>query len=68
MSNVIEFTIDPDIQLDPAQVGDMPADIEGHLLSTMTLYCKKHKIHWTKVDWSVKIRDGQPLVYLKEKS
>lgn len=65
MSNVKEFTIDPDITL---ETGDMPLDIKGHLLGTMTLYCKKRNIHWTEVDWAVTMQDGQPIINLKEKT
>lgn len=67
MCNVLHMDIDPDIKLDPAQVGDMPSDIEGHLRANITIYAKKHGIHWTKVSWSVAIQDGQPIIKLKAK-
>ena len=67
MGNVIKMEFDPDIKLDPAEIGDMPSYIEAHLLANITIYAKRHGIHWTKVAWSVTMQDGQPIIKLKAK-
>ena len=66
MSNVLQFGIDPDIKLGP-ECDDMPDEIKGGLLSTMTHSCKKHNCHWTELEWRVKIKDGQPIIYVNKR-
>ena len=67
MGNVLKFDIDPDIKLDESRIVGMSDNIKGNLLATMTLAAKKYKCHWTKLAWSVKMYDGQPVINVKEK-
>ena len=67
MGNVLEFDIDLDIKLDESRTKDMPDNIKGNLLATMTAYCKRHKCHWKELTWSVKMPDGQPVIYVNKR-
>ena len=66
MSNVLEFEIDPDIELDENRIVGMSDNIKGNLLATMTLACERYDCHWTELKWDVKIRDGQPVIYVRK--
>ena len=67
MSNVIKCTIDPDIVLDEGRIQGMPDYIKGNLLAVMTIKCKKENCHWTELDWSITMTDGQPVISVKRK-
>ena len=67
MSNVLEITIDPDIILDESRIKGMPDDIKACLLARMTQSCKKYKCRWTDLEWSVKMIDGNPIIYVKQR-
>ncbi len=53
MDNVLQVEIDPDIVLDESRIKDMPDDIKGRLLTTMTIYCEKYDCHWKDLTWRV---------------
>ena len=54
MDNVLQVEINPDIKLDERFTKNMPDDIKGRLLVTMTIACEKYKCHWTELTWKVK--------------
>ncbi len=54
MDNVLQVEIDPDIKLDERFTKNMPDDIKGRLLATMTIACEKYDCHWTELTWTVK--------------
>ena len=54
MDNVLQVEIDPDIKLDERFTKNMPDDIRGRLLVTMTIACRKYDCHWTELIWTVK--------------
>lgn len=66
MSNTIDIKIDEDIVL-PDSLSNMPDNLKGHLRATLTFYANKYKCHWTNLDWSVKMTDGQPVINVKKK-
>ena len=53
MDNVLQVEIDPDIKLDERFTRNMPDDIKGRLLVTITMACEKYKCHWTELTWTV---------------
>ncbi len=57
MSNVLKVDIDPDIKLDERSTRNMPDDIKGRLLVTMTIACERYDRHWTNLTWKVN-KDG----------
>ena len=67
MTNVLDVKIDPDIVLDPDRIKDMPEDLQGHLLVTMTIACERYECHWKELIWSVKFNNGQPVISVKKK-
>ncbi len=64
MDGVLEVTIDPDIKLDEKVTKNMPDDIRGRLLVTMTMACERYDCHWTDLTWKVK-PDG--VIHVKRK-
>ncbi len=54
MDNVLEVEINLDIKFDEKFTKNMPDDIKGRLLTTMTIACEKYKCHWTELTWTVK--------------
>ena len=66
--NVLKVDIDPDIKLNPDRIKNMPEKLQGHLLVTMTIACKKYNCHWTELAWSVKFdKSGQPYIRVKKR-
>ncbi len=65
MDNVLQVTINPDIVLDEKLTKDMPDDIKGRLLTTMTMACDKYKCHWKDLTWRV---DKNSVIYVKPKT
>ena len=57
MSNVLKVDIDPDIKLDERFTKNMPDDIKGRILVTMTIACERYDCHWTDLAWKVN-KDG----------
>ena len=67
MGNVLKIIIDPDIKLVGDNIEKMPDNIKGNLLATMTHACKKYNCHWTELVWSVKMPDGNPVIYVNKR-
>jgi hypothetical protein len=68
MGKVLELEIDPDIKLDESRIEGMSEDLQGHLLTTLTIAADRYECHWTDLTWSVKMIDGQPVINVKRKS
>lgn len=64
MDNVVHIDIDPDIKLDESRIKDMPDDIKGRLLVTMTMACEKYDCHWTELTWRV---NKDSVIYVNKK-
>lgn len=65
MSNVKLVEINEDIQLDEKVIKNMPDDIKGRLLVTMTMAMETYDCDWTELTWKVK-PDGVISVKRKE--
>ncbi len=68
MSNVLDVTINPDIQLDESKIKGMPYDLKQHLLVTITIAMERYKCDWPELSWSVKFNNGQPVISVKRKN
>lgn len=66
-TNVLEITINPDIELDESRIVGMSDNLKGHLHTMLTHSAKKHNCHWTNLDWDVKMVDKQPVISVKKK-
>lgn len=64
MDNVLQVTINPDIVLDESRIKDMPDDIKGRLLTTITIACDKYNCDWTDLTWRV---DKNAVIYVRPK-
>lgn len=64
MDNVLEFTTNPDIVLDPERIKGMPADIKQRLLDTLTMGMQRYQCDWTELIWNV---DGNGVISVKRK-
>ena len=54
MNGVKQVTIDPDIKLDERFTRNMPDDIKGRVLVTLTMGCEEYNCHWTELFWEVR--------------
>lgn len=53
MDNVLQVEINPDIKLDEKFTKNMPDDIKGRILVTMTMARETYGCHWTELTWKV---------------
>ena len=62
MPNVIAIENNQFVKLDESRVLGMSDALKGHLIAMISHAARKHKCHWTKIIWSVKIDHGEPTI------
>lgn len=66
MPAVLNIKIDPSIVL-PDSCDDMPEDLRGHLLATLTIACERYGWKYENLRWAVKIDKKSKLPYITVK-
>ena len=64
MSNVLDVAINPDIVLNERYTKNMPDEIKGRILVTMTIAMERYDCDWTELTWKV---DKNNVISVKRK-